>query len=272
MREVGGYVKLYRSFLDWEWYDDDACTKLFIHLLMIANWQETKWHGETLPAGSKIISQVELAARFGWSRQKMGRTLDKLKLTGEVICEPGTKWTRVTLVNWAKYQSEDQPTGHVPGTKRARTGHQAGTEEEGKNIRREEKSAVRSLEERLSDFKAACKAVVEKDPARLPEENRKEFLAYWVETTTDGTKMRFEAEKFFDHARRMDTWMKTAKKIDVTSNGFRSNGHGVKLYDGWSVEKIEAFVAQFKQQNGGRYPNSGDQNIPKAYKLYKEWI
>ena len=119
MREVGGYVKLYRSFLDWEWYDDEACHRLFVHLLMIANWQESKWHGQTIPAGSKVISQLELAKRFGWSRQKMGRTLDKLKMTGEVICKAGSKWTLVTVANWEKYQGQDTQTGHQPGINRA---------------------------------------------------------------------------------------------------------------------------------------------------------
>ena len=150
MREVGGYVKLYRSFLDWEWYDDEACHRLFIHFLMIANWQESRWQGQTIPAGSKIISQVELAKRFGWSRQKLGRTLDKLKSTGEVISKPGTKWTLVTVANWAKYQGQDATTGHQSGNDRASIGHQPGTDKESKNIRSKEvntapPSAVREL-------------------------------------------------------------------------------------------------------------------------------
>lgn len=214
MREVGGYVKLHRSFLDWEWYDDDDCVKLFLHLLMIANWQETKWHGQSLPAGSKIISQVELAARFGWSRQKMGRTLDKLKSTGEVICKAGTKWTLVALVNWAKYQSDDQQSGHEPGTKRAPSGHETGTKRaQNKKGRREEGKNVNTpigVSERRAAFIEKCRAVVDADPTRLPETERKAFLDYWTETGVNG-QMRFEDQKYFDHGRRMDTWRTRAQ-------------------------------------------------------------
>lgn len=211
-----GYVKVFRSFLDWERYDDEACVRLFIHLLMIVNWRESKWHGRTLPAGSKIISQLEVATSLGWTRQKMGRTLDKLKATGEVTTEAGSKWTLVTLVNWDKYQSPDDQSGHQPGTKRARSGHQPGTEEEGKKLRREETpNGVRrgaSIEERKVDFVAKCKAVVSADPDRLPQKDRKAFLDYWTVLNRAGTKMRFESQDYFDHGLRMDRWRKNNEK------------------------------------------------------------
>ena len=32
-----GYIKLYRSLLDWEWYDDTVTKCLFLHLLLTVN-------------------------------------------------------------------------------------------------------------------------------------------------------------------------------------------------------------------------------------------
>lgn len=61
------------------------------------------------------------------------------------------------------------------------------------------------LTERLEAFQAACKAVTDAEPDRLPKEMRKAFFAYWTETGKSG-RMRFEAEKFFSIGRRMDTW------------------------------------------------------------------
>lgn len=61
------------------------------------------------------------------------------------------------------------------------------------------------LAERLEAFQAACKAVTDAEPERLPREMRKAFFAYWTETGKSG-RMRWEAEKFFSIGRRMDTW------------------------------------------------------------------
>lgn len=65
------------------------------------------------------------------------------------------------------------------------------------------------LHERQERFLAMCAEVVKDNPTRLCRTERKPFLDYWTETDRRG-RMRWEAEKFFDVGRRMDTWMRTA--------------------------------------------------------------
>lgn len=77
------------------------------------------------------------------------------------------------------------------------------------------RSGKRSVEDRKAEFREACRLVVEADQGRLPAGERGPFYAYWTEESRSGM-MRFEAEKFFDHGRRMDTWRRTAD-----SRGFR---------------------------------------------------
>ena len=36
----GNYIKLSRGLLDWEWYTDINTTRLFIHMLLKANWKD----------------------------------------------------------------------------------------------------------------------------------------------------------------------------------------------------------------------------------------
>ena len=69
---------------------------------------------------------------------------------------------------------------------------------------------AKDQEELRADFIAACKAVVDVKPDRMPEELRAEFVAYWTEADAKG-RMRFQAQDFFDHGRRMDTWRKRAE-------------------------------------------------------------
>lgn len=284
MRNAGGYVRLYRSMLDWEWYDNDACVRIMLHLLLTVNWEPKKWHGQTVEPGQIITSMEGLSKTLGMTRTSVRRTFDKLKSSGEVTVQTNNHWTLVTLTNWAEYQGDEpnngRPLSRPLTDQRPTTDRPAATTKEGKNIISEEKSSAlvsaarkpSSIEERKADFVAKCKAVVEVDPGKLPDEHRKPFFEYWTETTQDGSKMRFEGEKFFVHSRRMATWMTTANKITSNGGGFKTNSNGAKTYDGWTVEKVEAYLKQFKAENNGRYPNSGDVNIPKAYKLFKEWI
>lgn len=71
--------------------------------------------------------------------------------------------------------------------------------------------ATRKFEDRKAEFAAACKTVTDAAPSRLAVTERKGFFAYWTEASKSG-RMRFEAEKFFDHGRRMDTWQCNADK------------------------------------------------------------
>lgn len=43
MENNGGYIKLYRQIVDWEWYDDIPTSRLFMHLLLKANYAEREW-------------------------------------------------------------------------------------------------------------------------------------------------------------------------------------------------------------------------------------
>lgn len=275
-----GYLKLWRTIKDWQWYGDVPVRTLFLHILVEANWEEKKWKEQIVKPGSFITSTVKLADEMSTSRASIHRCIKKLESTGEIATETNNHWTAVTVVNWAKWQGIDETSERPMNVQRTSTERPAGTTKEVKKERSKEKSSAlvsaarkpSSIEERKADFVAKCKAVVEVDPGKLPDEHRKPFFDYWTETTQDGSKMRFEGEKFFVHSRRMATWMTTANKITSNGGGFKTNSNGAKTYDGWTVEKVEAYLKQFKAENNGRYPNSGDVNIPKAYKLFKEWI
>ena len=56
-----GFVKLHRSLLKWEWYDDLNTFKLFMHLLLTVNYYDSKWHGVMIKRGSRAISRNKLA-------------------------------------------------------------------------------------------------------------------------------------------------------------------------------------------------------------------
>jgi hypothetical protein len=148
---MDGYVRLHRTLPDWEWYHDDACLRLLIHLLMRVNWKPGRWKGIDVHPGSTVTSMERMADSLGWSRSKLRHTLDKLKSSGDVATTTTNHWTTVTLVNWAKYQNgdqpssqpSDQPTANRWPTEQPTNSQPMATIEEGKKERREEGKKVR---------------------------------------------------------------------------------------------------------------------------------
>ena len=78
----GGFIKIDRGILDWEWYSDINTTRLFIHLILKANWKDGRFQGVKVPRGSLVTSLPTLAEETGLSLQQI-RTAEKhLKSTG----------------------------------------------------------------------------------------------------------------------------------------------------------------------------------------------
>lgn len=75
-----------------------------------------------------------------------------------------------------------------------------------------EKVLEKERARKVEAFTAACEQVTAAKPDRLLESERPKFIAYWTEANGKTGKMRFEAEDFFDHGRRMDTWMSNYRR------------------------------------------------------------
>lgn len=109
MNEDTGYIKIHRSFLSWEWHDKETVVSVFLHCLLLANWEPKKWHGLTIERGSFITSTVKLSDATGLTRQTVSKCLKRLQDTGELLVESNRNYTKITIVNYDKYQSEKTP-------------------------------------------------------------------------------------------------------------------------------------------------------------------
>ena len=104
MENCGGFIKLFRQILDWEWYDDLPTCRLFIHLLLKANYAERNWHGQTIERGSCITSYATLASETGLSLEQIKRALKNLTKTGEIKRITTNKNTVICVVKYADFQ------------------------------------------------------------------------------------------------------------------------------------------------------------------------
>lgn len=103
-----GWIKIYRSMVNWGWYTDSPVKDLFLHLLLTANWVPGVFRGRNISPGQKVTSVANLSAETGLSVQQVRTALEKLKSTGEILVEATNRYTVITVVNYCKYQSLDQ--------------------------------------------------------------------------------------------------------------------------------------------------------------------
>lgn len=66
-----GFIKLYRKMLEWGWYDDGPTKDVFIHLLLIASYEDKFYRGITLERGQVVATASEISKQTGLSRQKI---------------------------------------------------------------------------------------------------------------------------------------------------------------------------------------------------------
>ena len=120
-----GYIKLYRSLLNWEWYDDINTKTVFLHLLLTVSIEESKWHGITVPRGARVSSYQTLAKETGMSVQQLRTSVKRLESTGTLTRYKYPKYTVFALKNFDKYQSPtSKETSCQQGTNKVPTGSQ----------------------------------------------------------------------------------------------------------------------------------------------------
>lgn len=106
-----GYVLLYRKLLDWEWFGDGNTLKLFLYLLLSANYKQAKWQGIDVNPGQLIITFRSAAEQCNLTMREFRTSFYHLNSTHEITHKTTHHYTLVTIANWASYQiMKEEPT------------------------------------------------------------------------------------------------------------------------------------------------------------------
>lgn len=134
----GDYIKINRSLLDWDWYGDINTCRLFVHMLLKANWKDGNFRGEEIKRGSFVSSLSKLSDETNLSVREVRTAINHLEKTGEVTINRHSKYSVFTVNNYCAYQQSDtQADKQVTGNRQA-SDKQATTIEERKKERRKE--------------------------------------------------------------------------------------------------------------------------------------
>lgn len=115
-----GFILLHRSMLRWEWYGDGNTARLFIHLLLTVNYRPQHWRGLKIRRGQRVASVAKLAEELNMTPKCVRLALQRLAESGEIACEPHTRYTVYTVCNYGLYQGwwgkvEGGPQTAAPG-------------------------------------------------------------------------------------------------------------------------------------------------------------
>lgn len=144
---MAGWLKLHRTISDWEWYTDANVMRLFLHLLIKANYKPSRFRGFDVPVGSVVAGRTALSAQLGMSEQQVRTALDKLLSTNEITINSTNKFSIISICCWDKYQDDNQQDNHQVTNKQPTDNQQVTTSKEGNKDTREEGKNITAISE-----------------------------------------------------------------------------------------------------------------------------
>lgn len=171
----GGFVKIHRSIAEWRWYKDANTFRVFVHLLLSANYEPHDFEEITVQRGQLVTSYSSLSQQLGLSIQNVRTALNHLKSTGEITVNQHTKYSVITVQNYDTYQVTNiEANNQLTGSQQA-TNKQLTTMEEG--IRRNNKD---KKDNNISE-KPALHCYGEYKHIRLSDEQYEKLIADYGE-------------------------------------------------------------------------------------------
>lgn len=176
------YIKLFRKMLTWEWYTDANTVRVFLHILLKANYTTSRYKGHEIPAGSCVFGRKAWADELGLTEQQIRTAIKHLKTSGEITIKTTNKFSVVTIENWGKWQLLDgainQQDNQQVTNNQPTSNQQLTTSKEIKKVRIKEgkniyKGVSDDLVEALREFEQMRKLI----KAPLTDEAKKRLLA-----------------------------------------------------------------------------------------------
>lgn len=240
MAEPTSFIRLDRSIRSWRWYRDGNTLRVFLHLLLAANYEDRDFREDRIRRGEVLISQSRLSEELGISPKSIRTALDHLIGTGEIeIAAPGVNGQKATIyrvVNYALYQ-DAAAYGRRRGTPEADAGQEADSppaepgQDSGSSPRNEIPKENKNTTEETEKS--------EKNPLFAPPLPRVTH-----ETDADGTDV-FAPPTLCEVARYIHD-----EGLDVSSNRFFSHysGMGWRI-NGQPIRNWQAIADKWDEEN-----------------------
>ncbi len=144
-----GFIRLSREIMNWAWYDDIYASRLFMHLLLTANYEDMQWKGITIKAGQRVASTQTLANETGISRAGVQKILCRLEKSGEIERTVDNKITVITLKKYNELLCAETTSGQYADSENT-----SGTRKVAQcnNIRKEKNNNINNYSREKNNF------------------------------------------------------------------------------------------------------------------------
>lgn len=227
---TGNWIKLSRSILDWEWYSEPNTFRVFVDLLLNAQYKDSRYRGNEIKRGQLITSQDAICKRTGLSRQNVRTALANLQSTGEINQQTNQHFTLITICKYDTYQGEseegNQPTNQQVTNNQPTSNHI----QEGKNIRNKEFSTTTTGENFVQEENAF---------EEIPSEEAKDYFS--LKQVFDRLYSLYKEESFDENAKN---FIKT-KFFMIRSKAFTKKSGEI-----WDVISFTNWLAKLLSEEG----------------------
>ena len=193
------FIKLDRRIFNHWVFDDPWYFKAWIDLIGMANYEPSRCVINNqlfaVERGEILRSYQTLARRWNCSYTKARSFLGLLEADGMVVIINEKIATRIKIANYEDYQ---------------------GIEANVKSPKNREKIAEKSQKNSSKEYKERKNIFIDELSKFVTPENKamcNDFYLYWTEKSLKSDRMRFEMEKVFDMARRLNTWERNQNKF-----------------------------------------------------------
>ena len=211
-----GYVRLPRTMLEWGWLDDANTLKVYIVLLLSANWKDAEWHGIKLKRGQLITSVKSLSEKCKLTTQQIRTALSHLTSTNEITISKASKFSLVTLNNYDFPEDGSKEINNVATTNQQDNNNISTTKKQDNNnvsTTVEERKEEKEIKEKQEREEAA--AAPPSSPSSFNSSN-----SFDKSVTRDDLTAKYGEENVSVYETKFDSW--AAKKgISDFSNMYK---------------------------------------------------
>ena len=113
---AGDWLKLHRKLVESQVFSDPITLRLWIFLLIRANFRPSFFRGERVEVGQVAFSHRALSASLDLAIATLGRHLKRLEKWGQISLKAGRDFSIITICNWETYQNADAEDGTPAST------------------------------------------------------------------------------------------------------------------------------------------------------------
>ena len=101
------YIKLCDKIVDWEWFTDGNMLKVWLYLLVKAQYADGKYRGVEVKRGQLLTGRKLIANETRLSEQQVRTCINRLKSSGQITIESTNQYSLITIVKYDDYQGSD---------------------------------------------------------------------------------------------------------------------------------------------------------------------